>query len=108
MTRVTPFALAAVAAVTALAACSTPPHTRGPSNAANKVTNVQPYHAGNGVVQNVFPSPASAAAGSSAQPVQRLEIKMDNGAVQYVDTTSSEFTKGTRVSLSEDKIIRRM
>ncbi len=108
MTRVTPFALAAVAAVTALAACSTPPQTGGPSKAANIVTNVQPYHAGNGVVQNVFPSPASAAAGSSAQPVQRLEIKMDNGAVQYVDTTSSEFTKGTRVSLSEDKIIRRM
>ena len=105
MTRVTPFAIAAVAA---LAACSTPPQTGGPSKAANIVTNVQPYHAGNGVVQNVFPSPASAAAGSSAQPVQRLEIKMDNGKVQYVDTTSSEFTKGTRVSLSEDKIIRRM
>ena len=108
MTRVTPFAIAAVAALSALAACSTPPQTGGPSKPANIVTNVQPYHAGSGVVQNVLPSPASAAAGSSAQPVQRLEIKMDNGAVQYVDTTSSEFTKGTRVSLSEDKIIRRM
>jgi len=33
---------------------------------------------------------------------------MDNGAVQYVDTPSREFSRGTRVSLSEDHVIRRM
>jgi hypothetical protein len=40
--------------------------------------------------------------------MRRLEIKMDNGQVQYVDTASSEFAKGTRVSLTDDKIIRKM
>jgi len=104
MTRVIPIAIAAAAA---LGACSTPPQTGGPTQPrANFVTNVQPYHAGNGVVQNVFPTPGSAAAGGSA-PSQRLEIKMDSGTVQYVDVTSNEFTKGTRISLSEDKTIRR-
>jgi hypothetical protein len=32
---------------------------------------------------------------------------MDNGTVQYVDVPSREFTRGTRVILTEDKIIRR-
>ena len=40
--------------------------------------------------------------------MQRLEIRMDNGMVQYVDTPSGEFTKGMRVSLTEDHVIRKM
>jgi hypothetical protein len=57
----------------------------------------------------VNPTPASSAAtGGTAQPMQRLEIKMDNGTVQYVDTPSREFTKGMRVSLSEDRHIKKM
>jgi hypothetical protein len=55
-----------------------------------------------------MPSPNSAAAGGTAQPMQRLEIKMDNGTVQYVDTASKEFTKGMRVVLTQDKLIRKM
>jgi hypothetical protein len=55
-----------------------------------------------------MPSPTSAAAGGTVQPMQRLEIKMDNGTVQYVDTSSNEFTKGTRVVLTQDKLIRKM
>jgi hypothetical protein len=103
-----------VIAAAALAACSTPPQTGGPA-APNIVTNVHPYKAGSGVVQAVFPAPAFAApvtagAGSSpaSQPLQRLEIKMDNGSIQYVDTPSREITKGTRVTLTEDRLIRKM
>jgi hypothetical protein len=75
-----------------------------------------PYFAGSGVVQAVSATPVMAAragssAGSSApapsEPMQRLEIKMDNGKIQYVDTPSRDFTRGTRVILTEDKIIRR-
>jgi hypothetical protein len=33
---------------------------------------------------------------------------MDNGKIQYVDTASREFSKGTRVTLTEDRVIRRM
>jgi hypothetical protein len=106
MTKFIPLALAATAL--ALAGCQTPPQTGGPSQPPSLVTNAHPYYAGNGTVQNVFPAPGSAAAGSSGQPMQRLEIKMDNGQVQYVDTPSSEFTKGTRVTLTPDHVIRRM
>lgn len=105
MKRLIPLAVAALA----LGACSTPPQTGGPAQSNPKVvTIVHPYVAGNGTVQNVMPTPSYAAsAGSSADPMQRLEIKMDNGAVQYVDTTSREFPKGTRITLTEDRIIKR-
>jgi len=102
MTRITPIALVALAA--ALGACGTPPQSAQPTI----VTNVHPYKAGNGVVQAVMPVPVLPNAGTSAAGLQRLEIKMDNGAVQYVDTPSREFSRGTRVSLSEDHVIRRM
>jgi len=86
MTRFVPFAVVAVAAaVVTLGACSTPPQTGGPAQpGANIVTNVHPYAAGNGTVQQVFAAPVAAGAASSAEPMQRLEIKMDNGSVQYV------------------------
>lgn len=96
-------------ALATLSACTTPPQTGGPSQpGANIVTNVHPYRAGNGTVQAVMPAPPTAAAGASAGPMQRLEIKMDDGRIQYVDTTSREFTKGTRVVLTEDRLIKRM
>ena len=96
-------------ALATLSACTTPPSTGGPAaRSPNIVTNVHPYRAGTGVVQAVMPVPATAAAGSSAEPMQRLEIKMDDGRIQYVDTLSREFTKGTRVQLSEDKLIRKI
>jgi hypothetical protein len=106
MSRTIPLAAIVVAT---LAACETPPQTGGPSQPMpNIVTNVHPYSAGNGVVQSVSPAPTMAGAGSSSAPMQRLEIKMDNGAIQYVDTTSRDFAKGTRVTLTDDKVIRRM
>jgi hypothetical protein len=33
---------------------------------------------------------------------------MDNGTVQYVDVASNDFTKGSRIVLTEDKLIRKM
>lgn len=106
MPKFIPYALAATAL--ALAGCQTPPQTGGPSQPPRLVTTMHPYYAGNGTVQNVYPAPSSAAAGSTGQSMSRLEVKMDNGVVQYVDTSSGEFAKGTRVSLTEDHIIRRM
>jgi hypothetical protein len=104
MAKLTPFALAAIAL---LGACSstTPPQATAPKI----VTNVQPLHAGNGVVQAVMPAPTmvSASAGSS-EPLQRLEIKMNDGKVQYVDTPSREIAKGDRVQLGQDGIIRKV
>jgi hypothetical protein len=105
MVKLTPFAVAAVAL---LGACSTtPPQPITP----NIATIVHPMRAGTGVVQAVMPAPimagATASAGSS-EPMQRLEIKMNDGRVQYVDTKSGELAKGDRVQLSEDGIIRKV
>ena len=105
MTRLIPLAVIAAA----LAACTTPPPQSGPAPGVKVVTNVHPYVPGNGVVQSVSAAPvATASAGSTSEPMQRLEIKMDNGTIQYVDTSSREFTKGTRVSLSQDRFIKKL
>lgn len=107
--KIAAISFSVVVAAAALGACSTQPQQSGASQPGPKVVgNVHPYTAGQGTVTAVVPSPNSAAAGGTAQPMQRLEIKMDNGTVQYVDTASKEFTKGTRVVLSQDKLIRKM
>ena len=111
MAKVIPFAVIAAAATLSACSVNPPPQSGGPSPTPNIVTNVHPYRAGSGVVQSVAPTPvmpgASASAGTTA-PMQRLEIKMDNGTVQYVDTPNREFTRGTRVTLTEDRLIRKM
>lgn len=102
--KIAAISFSVVVAAAALGACSTPPQQSGASQPTPKVvSNVHPYTAGQGTVTAVMPSPTSAAA-----PMQRLEIKMDNGALQYVDTASNEFTKGTPVVLTQDKLIRKM
>jgi hypothetical protein len=101
MTKLTPFALAAIAL---LGACSTTPQPTTPI-----ATIVHPLRAGTGVVQAVTPTPMmlSASAGSS-EPLQRLEIKMSDGKMQYVDVRSREINKGDRVQLGADGIIRKV
>jgi hypothetical protein len=107
------------------------------SSAAPIVPQKGTYRPGTGVVQNVLlaPAPIASATGGTAtgatghvastsanqQPeprvgvpssstgrLVRLAIKMDSGGdVQYVDTDSSQFTKGTRVELTPDGMIRK-
>ena len=107
--KIAAISFSVVVAAAALGACSSPPQQSAASQPAPKVVgNVHSYTAGPGTVTAVMPSPTSAAAGGTAQPMQRLEIKMDSGIVQYVDTETKEFTKGTRVVLTQDKLIRKM
>ena len=119
-------ALAAPIAVLALvfAGCS----SRGPekSETASIKPVEHPYRAGTGVVQAVTPAPGpiaagpSTSAGSSAAAttseknpaakesgLQRLSIRMDDGRMMYVDTSSRDFQPGTRVQLSDANEIRR-
>lgn len=96
----------ALAAVAALGACSMTQPPR--SNAPQIVTNVHPMHPGTGVIQSVTPTPVMAGAGSSGEPMQRLEIKMDNGRMSYVDTPSRELAKGDRIQLTEDRVIKKL
>ena len=101
-----PFALAAVAVLGACSMMSPPPGNTTP----NIVTNVNTLRPGTGVVQTVTPTPGtSITAGSgSSEPLQRLEIKMSDGRLQYIDTPSREIAKGDRVQLSSDNVIRRI
>jgi hypothetical protein len=73
------------------------------------------YQAGTGTISRIATSPSyvTAAAGGSTgstvrpgYPLNRLTIRMDNGAVQYVDTDSNEFKSGMRVELQGDRTIR--
>jgi hypothetical protein len=73
------------------------------------------YHTGAGTITHITASPSyvtTAAAGGSADtvhrgyPYNRLTIRMDNGALQYVDTDSNELRSGMRVELLPDRTIR--
>lgn len=92
MKRALPFAIIAAAV---LGACSSTPQPQRPIQ-----PNVVAYQPGAGTVQRVFPTPASS-------NLTRLEVKMDSGQVQYVDTDSKEFQRGMRIALSEDRQIRK-
>lgn len=86
--------------------------TSGLDKRPNIVAQQMPYKAGTGVVQTwaAAPSPAAGASGRvdpSGSGMLRLGIKMDDGTVQYVDTDSRDFTIGTRIELTPDRVIKR-
>jgi hypothetical protein len=69
-----------------------------------------PYYPGTGVVTSWSPSPNAAAGAGSARPMGellRMEVKMDDGKTQFIDTESRDFPIGTRVRLSENREITR-
>ena len=59
--------------------------------------------AGMGRVESITPEAPSAAAGGST--LRRIGIKMDDGTVQYVDT-SAKLAVGERVELTRDGTIK--
>ena len=101
MTKLTPFAIAAIAL---LGACAAPQ-----SNTPRIITNSTELRPGTGVVQNVMPQPVMASATApSSEPMQRLEIKMSDGKVQYIDTRSAGIVKGDRVQVGADGLMRKV
>jgi len=110
-------ALAAPIAIlaAALAGCSSPGSEKSQTASIKPIEH--PYRAGSGVVQAVTPAPQPIAAGSTPgakEPtsatntgVQRLRIRMDDGRMMWVDTSSRDFQPGTRVQLSDANEIRR-
>ena len=96
-----------ILAVAALSACA-----HYPAETPTIVKQEAPYRAGSGVVvaRTQAPAPmAAAGASASASPAPyRLTIKMDNGAVQYIDTDNGEINAGARVELTPDRMIRKL
>jgi hypothetical protein len=132
-----PLSIIAAAGIAACAS-PTAPQQPISATAAPIVPQKVAYRPGTGVVQNVLlaPAPISAVSGgtatgatghvagpsstdrpeppvgvssSSSGRLVRLGIKMDAGGdIQYVDTDSSQFTKGTRVELTPDGMIKQL
>jgi hypothetical protein len=48
----------------------------------------------------------AAAGGSAPDQLYRLKIRMDDGRTQYLDTDSTGFAPGTRVQLTDERLIR--
>jgi hypothetical protein len=68
------------------------------------------------VVEHVgtAPMPFTAAAGGSAsseggaaERLNRLTIRMDDGRRQFIDTDSADFQVGTRVRLTDERLIEK-
>ena len=107
----------AILAVATLGGCMTYERDR-PADAfprASIAPQPMAYRTGAGTITRVSASPSyattAAAGGSTATvrpgyPYNRLTIRMDNGAVQYIDTNSNEFRSGMRVELLNDRTIR--
>lgn len=99
--------------VAAAAGCTTYEVARPANTFTSASIAGQPvaYRAGAGTVTKIAYSPSySAAAGGSTvttpSRLNRLTIRMDDGAVQYLDTDSSEFRSGMRVELLPDRTVR--
>lgn len=56
---------------------------------------------------SLIPSTGSASTGSSAPSGHRLAVKMDDGTLQYVDTSAMNLAVGDRIELTRDGFIRR-
>ena len=106
-----------ILAVAALGGCMTYEANRPADTFPRASIAPQPiaWHTGAGTVTRITASPSYstvAAAGSTAAPVRpgypynRLTIRMDNGAVQYIDTDTNELRSGMRVELLPDRTIR--
>jgi len=91
-----PFSIAAVM----LAACAEPYVQPAPlpASAAPIVPQPLAYAPGYGTVETVRP------AGRDA----RLGIRMQDGTMQYVDTDSDQYPKGTKVLLTSDHVLKKM
>jgi hypothetical protein len=62
---------------------------------------------GFGRIETVSGAPTASAGATAGSGMQRLGIRMDDGSMQYVDTTTPGHTVGDRVELTREGYIRR-
>jgi hypothetical protein len=67
-----------------------------------------PLQAGHGQIATIVPVPPSAAAGGTLSgKTRRVGIRMDNGVIQYVDTSAQGLSIGERVEITPDGYMKR-
>jgi len=79
-----------------------PPATQSPA-----VVQTVALRTGFGRIQTLTAAPTASAGGSAPSAMQRLGIRMDDGTMQYVDTTATGLTVGDRVEITGEGYIRR-
>jgi hypothetical protein len=66
-----------------------------------------PLRAGFGRVESITPIPVAAAGGGTANSAnRRIGLRMDDGSLQYLDTTASPLSVGDRVEITSDGKMR--
>lgn len=122
MVKLLPISLS-LAALASLAACGSrqptpvvvvppaPVVTTAPAAATPATPVVAPAAAlrpGFGRIESMAPVATAASAGGTAPTsMQRLNIRMDDGSMQVIDTPSAGFSIGDRVELTREGYIRR-
>jgi hypothetical protein len=120
MVKFLPLSLS-LAALALLAACGSrqpapivvvppaPVVTTPPASAAPAVVQGVPaMRPGMGRIESIAPAPTASAGGTAPSSMQRLNIRMDDGSMQVVDTPSPGFAIGDRVELTREGYIRRI
>jgi len=73
---------------------------------ASAAASIRP---GFGRIESMAPVPATASTGSSApSAMNRLNVRMDDGTAQLVDSPSAGLQVGDRVELTREGYIRRI
>jgi hypothetical protein len=60
-----------------------------------------------GRIESIAPATTASAGGTAPASMQRLNIRMDDGTMQVVDTPSTGLSIGDRVELTREGYIRR-
>lgn len=82
----------------------TSPPAATPAPAVVQAVALRP---GMGRIESMGPAPAASAGGTAPNPMHRLNIRMDDGSMQVVDTPSGGLAVGDRIELTRDGFIRR-
>ena len=65
-----------------------------------------PLQAGYGRIETIVAVPPAAAGGSSPANLKRLGVRMDNGAIQYLDVNAATLGVGDRVEITREGKLR--
>jgi hypothetical protein len=90
-----------------------PPVAAAPAPAASAPPAPAVVHAvqlrpGMGRIESMGPAPSPSAGGTAASAMHRLNVRMDDGSMQVVDTPSTGLAVGDRVELTREGFIRRI
>lgn len=83
------------------------PAVAQPASGAAVARSVPAIRPGMGRIESIAPASASAG-GTAPSEMQRLNIRMDDGGMQVIDTPSPGFAIGDRVELTREGYIRRI